>query len=86
MIAIWIILWLASLALVGWRAYRRGRAFGHDDGWHTGYDAGQKATEAQTLIDLDVMLRSYPTSRGLRAAIRALGGSVPPLPRRKGAK
>lgn len=54
-----------------------------DESWHTGYDAGQRAAEAQTLIDLGVMLTHYPTSRGLRAAIKGMGGTVPALPKRK---
>lgn len=82
--------WLASLALVAWLefkwGYERGARGQYERGHADGWKDGDRAAAVVIKVSLDHTLTQYPTSRGLRAAIKAMGGSVPPLPRRKGAK
>lgn len=62
-------------------------AAGRDEGYRAGFKSGEDhGFGSARTVALDTLEASFPTSLGGRAIVRALGGTVPKLPRTKKAE
>lgn len=61
----------------------QGRALSNVREFERGYEAGREWATSAIRYDAEEVLEAFPTSLGGRAIVKALGGTVPPITRKR---